>query len=83
MTDAVSRQAMIEAVDAAQFRNGTAIERLHYALQAINALPSLESVDALVKAARDYLDCTNTGSFEEQCQSESVLKVALSAFDKE
>jgi hypothetical protein len=84
MTDVVLRQAVIDAIDAIyQECPAETIQRTLFAnaIAAINAIPSLESVDALVKAARDYLDCTNTGGFEEQLQSEDVLKAALSAFD--
>jgi hypothetical protein len=76
MTDAVSRQAVIEALDGIAHPIGGDIA-LPDAITAINALPSLDSVDALVEArtyvTAPYYPCGNKG----------FLVAALSAFDKE
>jgi hypothetical protein len=92
MTDVVSRQAVIDAIDTI-YRECPAetIQRTLFAnaIAAINALPSLESVDALVKAARgitnQYIGLVDSGDAGDwNPRDEPVVQAslaALSAFD--
>jgi hypothetical protein len=81
--DVIDRRAVIEAVrsvPAGTTRRGPCI------IEAINALPSLESVNALVKRILDGLWPVLGGpriSAKQWTEVGEVVRTALSAFDKE